>query len=220
MPTRYQVLTCVCVCCPMPIRAGLLTRKTLPFPFPFLPVPSLPILHQHPINTCTPRHQPHPQHRHLTTGQLFFACASGNITMARYLTRIEVDARADLPDALGNLAGHYFWNSVGPEGREEIAAVLASSRWPNSRPPRDRSTSRLRGRSRGNRNSNGGGGGGGGGWGRERRQYSRSVPPLGGSRGGGGGWGPDGDRSKRQSDGGEAGMKRLASDMMMLMKRR
>lgn len=138
--------------------------------------------------------------------------------MARYLTRIEVDARIDLADCLGNLPGHYFWNSVGPEGREEIAAVLASSRWPGSRPPRDRSTSRLRGRSRGNRNSSGDGAGGGG-WGGGGRHRSRSVPPLGEERGRGGSWGGE-DRSKRHSEGGEAGMKRLASDMMMLMKRR
>lgn len=137
--------------------------------------------------------------------QLFFACASGNTTVARYLTRIEVGARYDIKDKRGHLAGEYFWESVEPETRDEIVAILVACGWPHPPPP-PRNNSRLRGRGSG-RGSSGRHGG--------QRGRSTSAPP---SRGGAGGGGNG--RAKRHSDGGEAGMKRLASDMMMLMKRR
>ncbi|CAM9521802.1 unnamed protein product [Ectocarpus sp. 8 AP-2014] len=144
---------------------------------------------------------------------LFFACASGNTMVARYLTRIEVGARYDIKDKRGHLAGEYFWESVDPETRDEIVAILVACGWPHPPPP-PRNNSRLRGRGSG-RGSSGRHGG--------QRGRSTSAPPSrtasprndrGGAGGGGNG------RAKRHSDGGEAGMKRLASDMMMLMKRR
>ncbi|CAB1113254.1 unnamed protein product [Ectocarpus sp. CCAP 1310/34] len=144
---------------------------------------------------------------------LFFACASGNTTVARYLTRIEVGARYDIKDKRGHLAGEYFWESVEPETRDEIVAILAACGWPHPPPP-PRNISRLRGRGLG-RGSCGRHGG--------QRERSPSAPPSRtasprNDRGGAGGGGHG--RAKTHSDGGEAGMKRLASDMMMLMKRR
>ncbi|CAM9319633.1 unnamed protein product [Ectocarpus sp. 6 AP-2014] len=145
---------------------------------------------------------------------LFFACASGNTTVARYLTRIEVGARYDIKDKRGHLAGEYFWESVDSETRDEIVAILVACGWPHPPPP-PRNNSRLRGRGSGRGSSSGRHGG--------QRGRSTSAPPSrtasprndrGGAGGGGNG------RAKRHSDGGEAGMKRLASDMMMLMKRR
>lgn len=146
--------------------------------------------------------------------QLFFACASGNTTVARYLTRIEVGARYDLKDKRGHLAGEYFWESVEPETRDEIVAILVACGWPHPPPP-PRSNSRLRGRGSG-RGSSGRHGG--------QRGRSTSAPPSRTAsprdeRGAGAGGGRNG-RAKRHSDGGEAAMKRLASDMMTLMKRR
>lgn len=116
--------------------------------------------------------------------------------MARYLTRIEVGARVDLRDNRGNLAGEYFWDAVAAETRDEIVAVLVAAGWPDPPPPRD---------------SQGRGG----------NRRSQSMPGLGkggdaGEDGGGGGL----FVNKRHTDGGDAGMKRLASEMRMLMKRR
>lgn len=118
--------------------------------------------------------------------------------MARYLTRIEVGARVDLRDSRGHLAGEYFWETVEQDTRDEIMAILVAAGWPDPPPPRDSS-----------------------GWSRSRSrgvlgQRSRSVPPP-KKRGGMTAY----DRGNRQSEGGgDAGMKRLASEMKLLMKRR
>lgn len=128
-------------------------------------------------------------------GQLFFACAGGNTTMARYLTRIEVGARLDLRDVRGHLAGEFFWDTVDADTRDEIMAILIAAGWPHPPPVRQPVS---RGRCAPGKK------------GRRSRSASSLRRPF--ERGG--------SRSHRQSEGGEAGMKRLASDMMLLMRRR
>lgn len=156
--------------------------------------------------------------------QLFFACASGNTTMARYLTRIEVGSRYDLKDKRGHLAGEYFWESVDQDTRDEIVAILVAVGWPDP-PVSPRGGGGGGGKGVGGlilrgRSSRGGGGGDG------RGRNSTSAPPMkngGGRRDGkarGRGSHDSGGAPKRHSEGGEAGMKRLASDMKSLMKRR
>lgn len=187
-------------------------------PFVLTP-PRLPSRHD---PTPAPAIVPRTHAIHKKKKQLFFACASGNTTMARYLTRIEVGARYDLRDKRGHLAGEYFWDSVEPGVRDEIIAILVAVGWPDPPPSPRNGNGGSRGsvglRSRG-RLSGGGGGG-------ERRRGTRnssSAPPGNtgrrSSRGRGVGGRDDGG-SKRHSEGGEAGMKRLASDMRLLMKRR
>lgn len=128
--------------------------------------------------------------------------------MVRYLTRIEVGARYDLKDKRGRLAGEYFWDSVGQDTGDEIVAILVAAGWPDPPPsPLNGGCGGGGGKGVGGlilrgRSSRGGGGGGGRNW--------SSAPPAKNQRGGGRG----------SDEGGEVGMKRLASDMKSLMKRR
>lgn len=116
--------------------------------------------------------------------------------MARYLTRIEVGARLDLRDSLGHLVGEYFWDTVEQTARDEILAILFAAGWPDPPPiPVYGWSSRSRGRG-----------------GRSQSVPGSATPPFFGNRGGDG-------KIVRYSDGGEGGMKRFASDMMLMMKR-
>lgn len=144
--------------------------------------------------------------------------------MARYLTRMEVGAKVHMRDIRGHLPGEYFWENVSSETQDEIRGILSAVGWPNPPSPTDRRIKKQRGRtsSRPVR------------LGHQPRRRSQSSPSRGrngrpggsraaGARGVAGG-GRSESRDAREGPGGgpaeQVGMKRLASEMRLLMRLR
>lgn len=131
--------------------------------------------------------------------QLYFACAGGHTTMARFLTRVEVGARVDLRDTRGHLAGEYFWETVSAGTQEDIVAILVAAGWPDPPPPRHEQT-----RSRGPKAKRGGGKG--------QSQSQRSSVSENRRR--------SAHSPEPMAAGGKVGMKRLGTGVNLLMRRR